>query len=102
VAPSVDLLKLTVVPGGAEKMQAIVRAHLAMKRVARRHKLGVQRRRVVHEMLLTERSYCASLETLRSVVIEPLRWSAQTSPTPILSHTDLRSIFCNVSSGGWL
>lgn len=56
-----------------------------------------RRKMITAEIVSTEESYLRALEAMAKVWVEPLMASAQNDPNPILTMSEIQTIFCNVT-----
>jgi hypothetical protein len=78
------------------KIQQVWRGALTRKKYSGKIKMNRHRNRVIKELLTTERVYNERLNTMREVAVQPLQWNAKHSQKPILSETEISSLFSNV------
>ena len=67
----------------ATMVQSNYRGHVVRRRTKRMLKMAKHRKRVVQEMMMTERSYNSSIGKLVESCIVPLKWQCKHSTNPV-------------------
>jgi hypothetical protein len=93
VLPSIDLKQLK--ESDVIKVQAVLRAYIARKKLADFQKIIHIRNKVAAEIVSSEETYVHNLRVLIGTYVNPLR-SVASSMSPILTHDELNKIFSNV------